>query len=69
MMRCFYIEENNHKFGETVEQYKKQYDEISNILKDIDISKTRIELDKRCRAAKISNLLLCICIHISSTAS
>jgi len=47
------ISENTHKVIETVEKYKKQYDEIGNILKDIDISKTRIELeDKRYRAAK-----------------
>ena len=47
------ISENNHKFYETVEQYKIQYKEIGNIVKDIDICKTRIELeDKRCRAAK-----------------
>src|SRR5215208_5094819 len=43
------VSEKNNKFNEILEKYKKQKYEIGNILKDIDISKTRIELeDKRC---------------------
>jgi hypothetical protein len=46
------VSEKNNKSNEILEKYKEQYEEIGNIVKDFDISKTRIELDKRCIAAK-----------------